>query len=144
MTKQAVKSEQQTPHFYVSNFTLTANAQGTNLLILDNDSEFDLFALTATTDQDGTLTAATGPTQLPENFSLIIQNQTTARQFMNGLVNRGNICGVQFTNLVPEGARIRFPRKNQFSITVQNLVAITINVQICLKGYKVYSQIPGA
>ena len=144
MTKQAVPTSQQTPQFYVINFTLNANAQLTQTLILDNDSEFDLFAIEGVTDQDGTLTAATGPTQIPENFSIQIENQTTGRKFMNDLVRRGNICGKAFSNMTPEGARIRFPRKTQLNITVQNLVAVAIVVQICFKGYKVYNAVPGA
>ena len=144
MTKQAVGSSQQTPQFYVIDFALQANAQSTQTLILDNDSEFDLYGLTAVTDQDGSLAADTAPVQLPENFSLTIENQTTGRKFMNTLVRRGNICGVAFANFVPEGSRIRFPRKTQFNITVQNLVNAAINVQLCLKGYKVYGALPGA
>lgn len=144
MTKQAVSLSQQTPQFYAINFTLTANQQLTDTLILDNDSEFDLYGFEAVTDQDGTLAAGTAPVFIPENFSVSIENQTTGRKFMNTLIRRGNITGKAFSNFVAEGARIRFPRKTQLSINVQNLVAATIQVQLCLKGYKVFTQFQGA
>lgn len=144
MTKTPVGSNQQTPQFYVQNFTLGANAGSTQTLILDADSEFELYGIEAVTNQDGQLATDATPVQPPENFTLEIENQTTGRKFMNAPVRRGNICGKAFSNFVIEGVRVRFPRKTQFNITVQNLTAVAITVQICLKGYKVYNLVPGS
>lgn len=139
----AIPLASEQPFSYVLNFSLTSQASDTKLLILDGDSEFDLLGITATTDQDGTLTGATGPTQLPENFSMLLTNVSSGRQFSSAALNRGNICGNAFTNFVREGKVIRFPRKQQLQIQVTNLVALTIAVQIALKGYKVFNRLPG-
>jgi len=144
MIKNAIPLEQGAPQFYAKTFTILTTATGTDVLVLDNDSEFDLCIISATTDQDGTLTAATGPTQLPENFALSIKNLGSGRTFMNEFIRRGSICGVAFTNWTPEQRAIRFPKKAQLEISVQNLVGVTIVVQIVLKGYKVFNRLPGA
>lgn len=144
MIKNAIPLDQGAPQFYALSFTLASLATGTQVLILDNDSEFDLCIISGVTDQDGTLTAATGPTQLPENFALSIKNLGSGRLFMNEPIRRGNICGVAFTNWSPEQRAIRFPKKAQLEISVQNLVALQIVVQITLKGYKVFNRLPGA
>lgn len=142
--KQPIPLELQMPFTYSFTFNLNANAAGNQILVLDNDSEFDLYAITAATDQDGTLTAAVGPVQLPENFSLLLTNQTTGRAMSSELLRRGNVCGNSFTNVLPEGRPIRFPRKTQLQMQILNLVAVPIVVQVAFKGYKVFNSLPGA
>lgn len=142
--RQPIPLGTQQPFIYSQTFNLTANAASSQLLILDNDSDFDLLAITAATDQDGTLTAATGPAQLPENFTLLITNQSTGRQFSNEPLRRGNLCGNAFAFVLPEGRPIRFQRKTQLQLQIQNLVAVAIVVQVAFKGYKILGTLPGA
>lgn len=139
----AIELRNECPFFYAFTLTLAANAGGAYTLILGNDSDFDFQSLLAVTDQDASLTANTQG-QLPNNFAMSIKDLTSGRDWMSEPIQRGGICGDVLANTLNEGKRIRFPRKQQLTFTLTNLVAVEITVQIILKGSKVFVRGPGA
>lgn len=141
--RQPIPISAQQNFWYALTFALQANASGSQVLILANDSEFDLYSLTAVTDQDATLTGNTQG-QRPENFSLALKDLSSGRDFQSEAIRRGNIAGLTEFNVLAEGRPIRFPRKEQIQVTVNNLVAVAINVQITLHGYKIFTNFPPA
>lgn len=138
----AIDLSKECPFFYAFTLDLDASAGGDYTLILGNDSEFDLQSIIAVTNQDASLTTNTQG-QLPNNFSMLIKDLSSGRDFMSQAIQRGGICGDLLANTLNEGKRIRFPRKEQLSFTLQNLVAVPIQVQIILKGFKVFVRGPG-
>ena len=116
--------------------TLAANASGSYTLILANDSEFDFQAVSATTSQDA-ITDATAP----NNFTIIVRDSTSGRDYSSAPVNRNNFAGLFTRYIENEGRCIRFPRKQQLDFQFQNLTANPLTIQVALKGYKVFTRL---
>lgn len=142
MQVQPLSAQQE--FFYAVTFAaIAANATASQVLILANDSDFDLYAITAVTDQDAQVSANTQG-QRPENFSLLMKDTSSGRDFMTEAVRRGNICGNTLTNVLASGRPIRFPRKEQLQLSVTNLVGVPITVQLVFHGYKIFTNLPPA
>lgn len=141
--RQPIPLSAQQNFWYGLTLVLGANATVSQVLILANDSDFDLYTITASTDQDAPLTANTQG-QRPENFSLLLKDMSSGRDFMSEPMRRSNICGLALTGPTPEGRPIRFPRKEQLQVTMTNLVAVQITVQLALHGYKIFTNLPPA
>lgn len=134
--REAIPLSQQQNFTYVVPVTLAASSTGSFTLILANDSEFDLQAISATTSQD--LVTDNTP---PNNFSLIVRDSTSGRDYSSAPVNRNNLAGLFPRNIENEGRCIRFPRKQQLDFQFQNLTANPLTIQVALKGYKVFTRL---
>lgn len=139
--RQPIPLSAQQNFWYALTVVLGANAAVSNVLIMANDSEFDLYSIMASTDQDAPLAANTQG-QVPENFSLLLKDLSSGRDFMSEPIRRSNICGLARFNPNPEGRPIRFPRKEQIQVTLTNLVAVQITVQLAFHGYKIFTNLP--
>ncbi len=126
-------SEQQ-PFTYIVNAAIPANAGAQTMLILGNDSDFDFFTMSASTSAD------TNAAVIPNNFSLLMKDTTTGRDFSTGPVNRFNLAGVLPTNFMGGPRCIRIGRKEQIEFNFVNLTGADITVQIALIGYKVFQR----
>jgi hypothetical protein len=123
----------QQPFSYVINSgVMAANSNASTLLILGMDSDFDFYYLSASTDAD------TAANVINNNFTLLLKDVTTGRDYMTGPVQRFNLAGVIATNVEVEARCIRFPKKQQLQFQFQNLTAGNLSVQIVLHGYKVF------
>lgn len=130
------------PFFYSFTLALAANAtSAAQQLVLAQDSAFDLYAFLAATDQDPMLKSDTVPI-MPDNFSVLIQNQSGGNFFSLEPLRRSLICGTTAFYTLAEARAIRFPRKTQLSFVLNNLVAVPITVQFGLKGYKIFDSLP--
>lgn len=109
-------------------------------MVLANDSSFDLYSFLAVTDQDPMLKADTGSI-LPDNFSVLVQNQSNGNYFSLEPLRRGAICGSTVFYALPEARAIRFGPKTQLGFTFTNLVNAQITVQFGLKGYKIFDSL---
>lgn len=134
--REAIPLSQQQNFTYTVNLTLAANQTGNSTLILANDSEFDLQAVSATTSQD-----AITDNNPPNNFTILIRDTSGGRDYSSAPVNRNNFAGLFPRNIENEGRCIRFPRKQQLDFQFQNLTANPLTVQIALKGYKVFTRL---
>lgn len=117
---------------------MTANQQVTQTLLFDNDTDFLLYAFTAASSLDASSDANTQG-QLPNNFSLLINEQSSARNWSSESLQRSNLCGNFLKFLSPQASRLLIPRKTQFLLTFTNLVAVANTVQFCFVGQKVNS-----
>lgn len=134
--REAIPISQQQPFTYVVNVSLNASSSGNFVLILANDSEFDLQSISATTSQD-----LVGDNTPPNNFTLIVRDSTSGRDYSSAPVNRNNLAGLVPRNIENEGRCIRWPRKQQLDFGFQNLTANPLTVQVALKGYKVFTRL---
>jgi hypothetical protein len=134
--REAIPLSQQQNFTYVIPVTLAANASGSYTLILANDSEFDLQAVSATTSADA-ITDATPP----NNFNLIVRDSTSGRDYSSAPINRNNFAGLFPRNIENEGRCIRFPRKQQLDFQFTNLTGSSLTIQVALKGYKVFTRL---
>ncbi len=132
----AIRLGEQQPFTYtVGPIALLANASLDVPLILGDDSEFDLQTILASTDVDN----AGAVTLAPNNFTCLMKDVSSGRDFSSGPVPRSIFAGVSPTNAVVESRCIRFPRKRQLQFTVANTTGATIIVTIALKGYKFFT-----
>ena len=77
----------QQPFVYALTMILGANANVSNVLIMANDSEFDLYEIFASTDQDAPLTGNTQG-QRPECFSVLLKDLSSGRDFSSEALRR--------------------------------------------------------
>lgn len=129
------------PFHYGVNVTLAASATGQGTIILGNDSQFDLYAILITSSLDAQAANNTQG-QIPNNVLVSIKDDTTGRDFFSTPQPRGNIAGPLLANSFTQGTRIRFPQKEQFVITFQNLVATENIIYFAFAGYKVFTRMP--
>lgn len=107
-------------------------------LILDGDSSFDLYAILAATDQDPAVKNTDVGAILPDNFTAMVQLQSTGRNWSSEPLRRSLLCGSTAAYALREARAIRFPPKTQFYITVLNLLPATpLTVQFAFRGYKI-------
>lgn len=118
--------------YLVNSGVIAASGNASVLLILGMDSEFDLYAITASSSVDTT------PTAIANNFSLLMRDVTSGRDYSTAAVDRFNLAGLLPTNTLPEGRCIRFPRKQQIQFVFQNLTGTSHTVSLALHGYKIF------
>jgi hypothetical protein len=122
--------EQLLPFSYVVNAVLPASGSVTQTLVLGQDSDFVLYGFEAATSED-----AVTNSQKPDNFTVLIEDQSTGKALSSEPLRRSLVAGNALNNFVAESA-VRWPRANQFRFTFTNLTAQTLTVQFVMKGYK--------
>lgn len=139
----AVLMSQAMPYTYSLTFNAIAGgATAAAQLILDNDSLFDFYSWVAATDQDPVVKNTDVGAILPDNFSALIQNQSSGRYFSPEPLRRSMFAGTSVAYALREARAIRFDRKTQLNFQVTNLLPGTaITVQIGLKGYKIFDSL---
>jgi len=127
-------ANQQPFSYTVNSGVMTGFSNASTLLILGMDSDFDFYYMSAST------TGATAEVAnvITNNFTLLMRDVTSGRDYSTGPVNRFNLAGVIASNVEVEARCIRFPKKQQIQFQFQNLVATDLSVQLVLHGYKVF------
>lgn len=118
--------------YVVPAITLAANASGQQNLVLMADSYFELAYIFAT----GGVDATTENTLInPNNFSLLIQDNTTGRALMSARVPQRILCGNAF-NGFPQRRPTVFEPQSNLLFDYLNLTAGNNTVTIAMVGYK--------
>jgi hypothetical protein len=118
--------------YIITSPTLAAASSGSFTLIFGQDSEFDLQAILASTNQD------TNNVTILNNFTLLMRDVTGGRDYSTAPVPRYLLAGVAPVNVNNEGRAIRIPRKQQIEFQFTNTSASSLIVTLALKGYKVF------
>lgn len=126
-----VSSTYMTPAFYkVPIGELAANGSGTATLLTDGDSIFKLFYFQGTTEEDD-------PAEIsPNNFEARVR-LNTGRLITNDFIPQRILCPTQQFALL-EPCQIEFPGNTQITFDFNNLTAATQNIQLVLRGVKIY------
>ena len=118
--------------YVVDSGVIAANGNASQLLILGMDSDFDFYYMSSSTSADAAANA------INNNFTLLMRDVTSGRDYMTGPVQRFNLAGVIATNVEVEARCIRFPKKQQIQFQFQNLTGGNLSIQLVLHGYKVF------
>lgn len=116
--------------YRVPTVAIGPNGQDTKVLFTDGDSYFKLFYFQASTDQD----AANDPA--PNNFSARITLMSTGRLLSNDFVPQAVLAPKLFP--IQEPYAIEFPPNSQIQFELRNLTAQTINIDLILRGNKLF------
>lgn len=117
--------------YLISTVALAANASQQVLLTMQTDSSFELHSIFGSSSLDNATDFA------PNNFSCLITDQTTGRQFANVRIPQRVLCGSAF-----QGALVRVPITFAPQASVQfdilNLSATSPNtINLALHGNKI-------
>jgi hypothetical protein len=117
------------PFIYTVEATLAANSSRQATLIFQADSRFELMAIFASgPDTEATEVA-------PNNFSLLIRDQTTGRDLMSNRVPQRILCGNAFNGFLQKRGIVFEPQSNLL-FDFLNLTGVEIKVTVALHGYK--------
>lgn len=118
--------------YVVPAITLAANAAGQQNLVLMADSYFELMAVFATGGADAT---TENTLVSPNNFSLLIRDNTTGRDLMSQRVPQRLLAGNAFNGFL-QRRPIVFEPQSSLLFDYLNLTAANNSVTIALVGYK--------
>ena len=122
------------PFVYTVTASLTAavGSTGSATLIMQADSEFELFAILAT---GGVASTTEDSLVNPNSFTMALRDQTTGRDFMSGPVPQRVLAGNAFNQILQKRPVSFLPQSNLL-FTFTNLTAAVNNITIALHGYK--------
>lgn len=119
------------PFSYVQSITLSASANNVTVLTLNDDSQFLLQAVFASSSLD------LDADFMPNNFSVQIQDGGTGKFFSNARVPQRAGIGNAFLG-VQEAQGVLFAPKTPVQFDVLNLQASENIVTFVLKGFKLF------
>lgn len=110
--------------------SIAGNSSRQATLIFQADSRFELMAIFAAS------TASNEATEVsPNNFSLLIRDQTTGRDLMSNRVPQRILCGNAFNGFLQKRGIVFEPQSNLL-FDFLNLTGDPISVTVALHGYK--------
>ena len=133
---QDYRSNNILPAWYEVVITLSSGGTGTNTLVLEQASQFELHQIFGSSSADADTDF------MPNNFSLQITDNSTGRQFMNARVPQRNLCAPSnggYRLLRP----VIFPPLANLLFDALDLSSGSNTVTISLAGYKIYGGIQG-
>lgn len=114
---------------------IVANGNVQNTLTMAADCSFELLAILGSCSEDADTDI------MPNNFSVLITDQSTGRNLASARVPQRCMAGSTNNGNLPEKYPIRFPASCILAFDFLNLTGNSNTVTIVLKGYKIYGTI---
>lgn len=133
-----IRNTSQIPFDYLVSVSLTSGLQLTTTLTLQSDSWFSVVSLHGSTNVDSSRSdgaAVTNPFS-PNNFSVLINDQSTGRNLSNARIPQRIMGPFQGYRLLEP---ILFPPSAILQFDFLDLSATTQTTTLVLRGYKIFS-----
>lgn len=118
--------------YVISSGAMAGNASAQVSLTMQADSSFELLRILGTSSLD------TDAETIPNNFSLLITDQSTGRMLSNIRVPQRLVTMQSMQGMMDEKYPIRFPASCVLLFDFLDLSGNTNTVTIALKGYKLF------
>jgi len=116
--------------YLVTTTAMAGNGNNQQTLVMQADSRFELWAIAGTSSEDADTDF------MPNNFSLLMTDQTTGRQLASARVPQRILCGNAFMGWL-QRRPIVFQPQSIVVFDVLNLTGNSATVNIALHGYKI-------